>query len=108
MSGGGGPNSVNLMLGFIVMMLILVELHGFSAASAIFAIPALIFTGIMVFIAHLLTLLTGFFIGSLFAGPIGLLVLGLALVLVSKSLTGFTAQNYMLFAIFLVMALLLV
>ncbi len=101
-----GPNVVNVALGFLVFMLVLVELHGFSTVGAVFAIPAVIFSGILLFISHLLGLLTTFFIGSLSGGVMGLLVLGLGLALVSRSLVAFTAQSYMLLAIFLVLLLL--
>ncbi len=108
MSGGAGTNVTTIALGFIVFMLVLMDVHGFSAASAIFAIPAVIFTGLLLFLSHLLGLLTGFFVGALFAGPIGLILLGVALFWLAKSVSGINAQNYMVFAIFIVLMLLLV
>ncbi len=107
-SGSGGTDVTTIALGFIVFMLVLMDLHGFSAASAIFAIPAVLFTGLLIFLSHLLGLLTGFFIGALFAGPIGLILLAVALFWLTKSLSGITSQNYMVFAIFIVLMLLLV
>ncbi len=104
----GGSDVVSVALGFIVFILVLVELHGFSVASAVFAIPAVIFAGLLVFLSHLLGLLTGFFIGGMYAGLFGLLLLGLALIWCRRSLVGFTAQNYMLFAVFLILILLIV
>ena len=109
MSGASpGPDVVNIMLGFIVFMLVLVELHGFSTVGAIFAIPVVIFSGMLMFISYLLAALLGFFIGAATGSIFGLLFLAVALIWLRKSLVGFTAQNYMLFAIFLVLMLLLV
>lgn len=109
MSGSsGGTDVTTIALGFIVLMLVLVEMHGFSAASAIFAIPAVIFSGLLLFLSHLLALFTGFFIGALVGGPIALLLLAIAVMWASRSLSGITSQNYMVFAIFVIMLLLLV
>jgi len=109
MSGSGtGPDISAIALGFLVFMLVLTEMHGFSTVGAIFAIPAVIFGGLLIILSSLLGLLTSFFIGGLSGGLFGLLLLAVALVWTRKSLVGFSAQNYMLFAIFIIMMLLIV
>lgn len=108
MSGSAGTDMMSIALGFIVLMLVLVEMHGFSSASAIFAIPVVLFSGILLFLSHLLGLFVGFFIGALAAGPIALLILAVAIMWASRALVGVTAQNYMLFAVFIILMLLVV
>ncbi len=102
-----GNPVVSIALGFIVLTLVLVELYGFSASNAILAIPVVVLGGLFMLISHLLATLSAFFLGALFAGPLGLLVLVLALALVSRSAVGLTAQNYLVLAVFVILALLI-
>ena len=109
MSGASaGTDPVTIMLGFLVFIAVLTELHGYSVGSAIFALPVIIFSSLLLFLSHLLGLLTRFFISGLSGGIFGLLLLGLALVWTRKSLVGFSPANFMLIAIFLVMVLLVI
>ena len=83
-------------------------MHGFSTASAIFAIPTIIFSGLLLLLSHLLGLLVVFFVGALASGPIALLLLAAGIFWVSRAVSGVTAQNYMVFAILIILMLLLV
>ena len=100
---------VTIFLGFVVFMLVLMEMHGFSAAGAIFAIPAVILSGLLLFISHLSALVLGAFFGALMgAGVIGLLFLAVALIWARHSVAAYSAQNFMLFAVLLIMMLLVI
>ncbi len=99
---------ISATIGFIILMLLLVELYGFSAANAIFALPVVLGMGLLMVISNALALLLSFFLGALVAGPLGLLMLGIVLFLITRSAAGINAQGYLSLAVFLIVMLLLV
>lgn len=107
MSANPETDVLSIFVGFFVLVLILGELHGFSATSAIFALPLIILSGLVLFVSYTISIILGAAIGAAGAGALGALILLIVAFWVFKSLAGVTAQNYIVFAILLV-ALLLV
>ena len=107
MSASPETDVLSIFVGFLVLVLVLTELHGLSTASAVFYLPVLILAGLLTFVSFVLGVVLGSIIGAAGAGLFGLVLLALVGFWVFKSLGGVTAQNYLVFAVLLV-ALLLV
>ena len=108
MASGGGTDVVTIFAGFLVILFILMELHGYSAASAIFSIPVLILSSLILFVSYILALGLTAIVAGAAGGIVGLVLVAIVGYWLFRSAAGVTAQNYLLFAILLFVLLLLI
>lgn len=110
MSGGGGENpAITLMFGALVLVFLLQGSHGFSIVDSLMAIPILFLQTLFLSAGYLFSILTAFTLGSVFAGPFAILALIAVWILIKNGIMSqFSSQNYVTFAVFILVILLLV
>ena len=110
MSSGGGENpAITLMFGALVLVFVLGGLHGFSTIGALMAIPILLLQTLFLSVGYLFSILTAFTLGSALSGPFAIITLILVWMLIKNGIMSqYSPQNYVTFAVFILLILLLV
>ena len=110
MSGGSGESpTITLMFGALVLIYVLGEMHGFSPINALFSIPILFAQVLYLAIGYLLSLAALFTLGAAFSGPLAIITIILVWMLIKNGIASqYGAQNYVTFAVFILLILLLV
>lgn len=101
--------TLNLVIGTLVLVFILGSVQGFSVTSALLALPVLFLQTLFIAVGYIFSILTAFTIGAAFLGIWALVALiGVWLLLTKGVIPQFSAQNYVSYAVFIMLILLLV